>query len=98
MEELFMVVGLRAKTGKEEELRRDLVAVVAPSRQDEGSLRYELFEDAEAIGRFVFVEHWANAEAQHRHHTQAAHIQEFNARGAANVEQVLFMHRLRRLA
>lgn len=30
MSELFLVVSLRAKAGKEEELRRDLMAVVAP--------------------------------------------------------------------
>lgn len=58
------VVGLRAKKGKEEELRKDLIAVVEPSRKEEGSMRYELFADESDPGHFVFVEHWASPEAQ----------------------------------
>lgn len=98
MNELFMVVSLRAKKGKEEELRRDLIAVVEPSRKDEGNLRYELFVDENDPGRFVFVEHWASAEAQHKHHTQGPHIQRFHAGGVENVEAVEVMHRLHRIA
>jgi hypothetical protein len=60
MSELFIVVALHAKAGKEEELRRDLIAVVEPSRKEEGNLRYELFVDQSDAGRFVFVEHWAS--------------------------------------
>lgn len=98
MSELFMVVALQAKAGKEDELRRDLIAVVEPSRNDEGNLRYELFVDQGNLGRFVFVEHWATPEAQHKHHTEGAHIQEFNANGAKNVEQIEFAYMLSRIA
>ena len=98
MSELFMVVSLRATKGKEEELRRDLIAVVEPSRKDEGNLRYELFGDEDNPGHFVFVEHWASPEAQHKHHTQGAHIQHFNAHGAKNVEAVDSVLKLNRIA
>lgn len=98
MSELFMVVSLRAKKGKEEDLRRDLIAVVEPSRKDEGNLRYELFVDEDNPGHFVFVEHWASADAQHKHHTQGPHIQHFNAHGAGNVEAVDSVLRLNRIA
>jgi quinol monooxygenase YgiN len=98
MSELFVAVGLRAKAGKEEELRRDLTAVVEPSRKEEGCLRYELFEDSNTSGLFVFFEHWASAEAQQKHHTQGPHIQHFQANGIANVERNEFVHMLRRLA
>lgn len=98
MSELFMVVSLRAKKGKEEELRRDLIAVVEPSRKDEGNLRYELFADEDNPAHFVFVEHWASAEAQHKHHTQGPHIQHFNANGAKNVEAVESVLKLNRIA
>jgi quinol monooxygenase YgiN len=57
MDELFLVVGLRAKPGKEEQLKRDLRAVVEPSRQEPGCLRYELFEDRSDSSLFVFIEH-----------------------------------------
>ena len=98
MSDLFIVVGLRAKSGKEDDLRRDLTALVEPSRHEEGSLRYELFEDRDTPGLFVFVEHWASAEARERHHTQGPHIQHFHANGAANVERTEFAHMLKQVA
>lgn len=97
MSELFMIVALHAKKGKEDELKRDLIAVVEPSRKEEGSLRYELFVDQDDTGRFVFVEHWASAESQQKHHSKGTHIQHFNEHGAQNVERVEFVHRLNRL-
>ena len=36
MSELFIVVGLKAKAGKEDELRRDLSVLVEPSRNENG--------------------------------------------------------------
>lgn len=60
MSELFIVVGLKAKAGKENELRRDLAALVEPSRKEDGNIRYDLFEDQDEPGRFVFVEAWSS--------------------------------------
>lgn len=98
MSELFIVVALHAKAGKGKELRRDLIGVVEPSRKEEGNLRYELFVEQSDAGRFVFVEHWATAEARHKHHTEGAQIKEFDARGAKNVEQKEFAFMLDRVA
>ncbi len=98
MADLHMVVALYAKEGKEAELRRDLIAVVEPSRRDEGNLRYELYVDRDDARRFVFVEQWASAEAQHKHHTQSDHIRRFNERGAGNVERAEAIHMLDRIA
>lgn len=98
MSELYIVVGLRAKKGKEEDLKRDLIAVVGPSRKEEGSMRYELFEDDADPGHFIFVEHWASSEAQDKHHNHGAHIKEFNANGMANVDGITFLHRMTRIA
>lgn len=98
MSELFVVVGLKAKKGKEEELRCDLVAVVEPSRKEKGNLRYELFVDQTDPGLFVFVEHWATAEDQQKHDTKGPHIQYFHAHGKSNVERTEFAHMLSRIA
>ena len=97
MSELFIVVGLRAKAGKEDELRQDLAAVVAPSRLEEGSLGYDLFVDQEDPGLFVFVEHWATTEARTKHHEKGPHIQHFHANGVQNVERTEFAHMLTRV-
>lgn len=98
MSELFIVVGLKAKAGKEDDLRRDLSAVVEPSRQEEGNIRYDLFEDQDEPGRFVFVEHWSSIAARNKHHEHGLHIQHFHADGVRNVEKTQFAHMLKRVA
>ena len=85
-----IVVALQAKAGKEDELRRDLAALVELSRNEDGNLRYDLFEDQDQPGRFVFVEEWASLEARTRHHESGPHIQHFHANGVRNVETTEF--------
>lgn len=97
MSELFMVVALKAKAGKEDQLRRDLSALVEPSRNEDGNIRYDLFEDLAEPGRFVFVEAWSSPEAQQRHHEHGTHIQQFHANGVDNVDKTEFAHRLKRI-
>ncbi|MEJ8813452.1 putative quinol monooxygenase [Variovorax ureilyticus] len=94
MSDFFIVVSLYAKAGLEDQLREQLVAVVEPSRSDEGNLRYELFADRDDPRRFVFVEHWASPQAQQCHHTATAHIRRFNETGASAVEKIEFLYKL----
>lgn len=98
MNELFVVVSIYAKEGKEEELRHDLIAVVGPSRRDEGNLRYELFIDRADPRRFVFVEEWSDRKAQEKHHNESHHIRHFQSHGIANVDHYEAVHMLARIA
>jgi len=97
MNALSMVVGLVARAGKEDDLRRDLASLVAPSRKEDGNLRYDLFEDQETPGQFVFVEEWASTEARTRHHEHGPHIQHFHRNGVDNIERTVFAHVLKRI-
>lgn len=97
MNELFIAVGLKAKIGKEDELRRDLSVLVEPSRSEDGNIRYDLFEDQDEPGRFVFVEEWSSLAARTRHHEHGPHIQYFHANGVDNVEKTEFAHMLKRV-
>lgn len=97
MSELFVAVGLVAKVGAEDELRRDLASLVEPSRKEEGNLRYDLFEDQTTPGLFVFVEAWASTETRNQHHEHAPHIQHFHANGVSNIEKTAFAHVLKRV-
>ncbi|MBN9090382.1 MAG: antibiotic biosynthesis monooxygenase [Reyranella sp.] len=98
MSDLFVLAVLYAKSGEEGKLRSDLMAVVEPSRKDEGNLRYELFVDQDDPRRFVFVEHWASSAAQERHHTKSAHILRFQSHGISAVEKLEVFHKLDRIA
>lgn len=97
MSELFIVVGLIAKVGKENELRQDLSVLVEPSRSEDGNIRYDLFEDQDEPGRFVFVEEWSSPAARTRHHEHGPHIKHFHANGVGNVEKTEFAHTLKRV-
>lgn len=98
MSELFIVVGLKAKPGKEDQLRRDLSDLVEPSRKEDGNINYELFEDQNEAGLLVFVEEWSSTEARTKHHEHSAHIQNFHAGGVSNVDTTKFAHILKRVA
>lgn len=94
MSDYYVLAILYAKPGREDELRKSLIAVVEPSRKDEGNLRYELFVQQEDPRRFVFVEHWANPEAQHMHHTQSEHILRFQEEYSDAVEKMELFYNL----
>ena len=87
MSELNIVVVLHAKKGREQELRKDLAALVTLSRKEDGNLGYELLVDQADPGRFVFVERWVSKEQREKHHTQSEHITHFHAGGVASIEK-----------
>jgi len=97
MSNMVIVVGLRAKVGTQDDLRKDLSALVAPSRNEDGNIRYDLFEDQSDPGLFVFVEEWSSPEAQAQHHEHGPHIQHFHANGIRNIETKEFAHILKRV-
>ncbi|HEY3046768.1 MAG TPA: putative quinol monooxygenase [Polaromonas sp.] len=99
MSDFFIGVSLYAKEGREDELRANLIAVVEPSRKDEGNLRYELFADQNDPRRFIFLEHWASLNARKKHHAQTEHIRHFEKNGGASaVERYEYVYTLNRIA
>ncbi|WP_313273848.1 putative quinol monooxygenase [Stenotrophomonas sp.] len=98
MNELNALVVLRAKPGREDRLRSNLIDLVEPSRAEAGNLRYDLYQDAGDKARFVFIERWASPEDQQRHHNDGPHIQAFHADGDDDVQSREIIMVLERLA
>lgn len=98
MAEIHLIVGLKSRPGVEDKLRQDLLTLIEPSRQEEGNISYDLYEDINEVGRFVFIEHWESSEAQQKHHNLAPHIQYFHENGDRNVESRDFIHVLKKLS
>jgi len=97
--EFFVLASLHAKQDRQTELRRQLISLVGPSRKDAGNLRYELFADQNDDRRFVILEHWADPQAQQKHHTESEHIVHFEKeQKAALVEKVELFYSLDRIA
>ncbi len=70
-----VIAHIHAKIGREEDLRKVLESFVAPTRLEEGCIRYDLFVDLDHPTKFTFIEEWASREALNNH-GQSAHIQE----------------------
>lgn len=62
-----VVAHIHAKPGQEAALRALLEGFVAPTRQEDGCLRYDLFVDLDDPAKFTYVEEWASREALNRH-------------------------------
>jgi quinol monooxygenase YgiN len=68
MDNLVTVVAeMKAKPGKESELRAALMALVEPTRKEDGCVQYDLHVHSIDPGRFVFYENWASEETLARH-------------------------------
>ena len=78
---ITVVARVHAKDGREKEVPDQLVALLEPTRQEEGCLRYDLHTPLEAPGQFLFYETWEGRDHLERH-ARSPHIQAFRARSA----------------
>jgi quinol monooxygenase YgiN len=75
---LTVVAEMVAKAGKEEDLKRQVLALVEPTRREEGCVQYDLHQSTGERGRFVFYENWTSRESLERHR-QSPHLAAFGA-------------------
>jgi len=66
-EQLVVIAYLTAKPGKEAEARKNIQALLAPTRAEKGCIVYELHEMHGEPGKFVFYEVWKSAEHLNAH-------------------------------
>ena len=71
--QLSVVAHIKARPGKEEDLRRVLLTLIEPTRAEEGCVQYDLHVHATDPSRFVFYENWATREHLDRH-LSSAHL------------------------
>jgi quinol monooxygenase YgiN len=75
---LTVVAELKSKPGKEEDLRRAVLALIEPTRQEDGCVQYDLHVHTSDPGRFVFYENWTSREHLDRH-LATEHLKHFRA-------------------
>jgi quinol monooxygenase YgiN len=73
-----VVAVMRAKPGKEADLRAAALALIEPTRQEKGCVQYDLHAHLTDPASIVFVENWESAEDLDRH-GQAGHLVAFRA-------------------
>jgi len=74
-----VVARMRARSGKEEELKKVLVGLIAPSRQDPGCVNYDLHQSNEHKSCFLFLENWESKELLDKH-LATPHLKAFIAK------------------
>ena len=73
---LVVVAEGKARPGKEDELRRRLQALLAPTRAEAGCIQYDMHDSLEEPGKFIFFERWTTREALDQH-LKTPHMTEF---------------------
>ena len=64
---LTVIAQIKAKPGKEGQVRQELLSLVAPSRKDDGCLNYDLHQALDNPTRFLFHENWTSKAHLDRH-------------------------------
>ncbi|MDX1778269.1 MAG: putative quinol monooxygenase, partial [Thermodesulfobacteriota bacterium] len=67
---------IKAKKGLEEILRKELLALIEPTRSESNCIRYDLYHDHENKSHFMFYEHWKN-KSDLEQHLQKPYIKSF---------------------
>jgi quinol monooxygenase YgiN len=75
---LTVVAEMVAKPGMEDELKRRLLSLMEPTRKEDGCMQYDLHQNTDQAGRFVFYENWRSREALERH-LQSPHLLAFGS-------------------
>jgi len=94
---LTVVAHMRAKAGKEEELRAALESLVEPTSQESGYVDYALHRSVEDPALFVFYENWESGEHLDAH-LAAPHLVDFAGRLDELLDGGLTIMRLQRIA
>ena len=73
---LTIIAHIEAKEGKLDFLKKQVLALVEPTKKEQGCLRYELNQDCENQKLFIFVEEWETHKLWQKHMGNT-HLQAF---------------------
>lgn len=85
-QKIDVIAHIHAAPGNEAEVKEILTAFIAPTLQEAGCIRYDLFVDVTDAGKFTFIEEW-ESQAHLDAHGQSAHIGAGRARMAGKLRE-----------
>lgn len=94
---LTVIANMRAKPGKEQQLREALEALIEPTTKEAGYVTYDLHQGVEDPAVFYFYENWESPEHLDAH-LKTPHLEKFMAVMDDLLEGELRIERLRRIA
>ena len=92
-----VIAHMRARSGKEQELRDALEALIEPTSQEEGYVNYDLHQGIEDPSLFYLYENWESVET-HEAHMNRPHLEDFAGRLDDLLDGDLTVVRVRRIA
>ncbi|MCL6267020.1 putative quinol monooxygenase [Flagellimonas myxillae] len=66
-QQLTIVARILAKPEKRELVKSELIKLIAPTREEEGCVNYDLHQDNENENLFLFFENWTTRELWQKH-------------------------------
>ncbi len=95
---LTVIAHMRAKPGREQDLRDALTSLVEPTSKEGGYVNYDLHQSVEDPGAFFLYENWESAEKLDAH-LAAPHLVHFaDIMGDLLDENGLSINRVQRIA
>jgi quinol monooxygenase YgiN len=91
-----VVVRIRAKEGCEAEVRRELLALLAPTRAERGCVNYDMHEMPGEPTLFLFHETW-ESEADLDRHLMEPHVQRWIEQADRLLAEPMQLSRWRKL-
>jgi quinol monooxygenase YgiN len=91
-----VVARVTAKEGMQDQVRRECLALIAPSRSEAGCITYNLYQSTDDPTVFVFFENWLSREHIEKH-LDMPHCQEFDQRTGGmlvGTEEIIFLKKL----
>lgn len=76
---LTVVARIKSRTGKEEELKSELLALIGPTRSEPGCINYDLHQAVGDPTFFMFHETWKSKEHLEKH-LGSTHFKTFTAK------------------
>lgn len=67
MSQITVVAKITAKKESVESVKAELLKMVAPTREEDGCINYDLHQDNDDPAVFVFYENWASAACLEKH-------------------------------
>lgn len=88
---------MKAKPGREEALRKATLALIEPTRREDGCVQYDLHRHTDHPGRFLFYENWTSPEHLERH-LASAHMKAFGEMAGDLLAEPARVEKYRRIA
>ncbi|MFZ2446546.1 MAG: putative quinol monooxygenase [Syntrophobacteraceae bacterium] len=79
---ITVIARVRARAGMEASLKELLLALIVPSRSDEGCINYDLHQGIDDPALFIFYENWQSREHLDRH-SATPHVELFRSKAKA---------------